>query len=56
MNIHDQDIYFKAKNEGIKQGAYQAKVETANNMPLDLIYKITGLSKEIIEKLQKEKN
>ena len=61
MNIHDQDIYFKAKNEGIKQGEYQAKVETAKsmlleNLPLDLIHKITGLSKEIIEKLQKEKN
>ena len=40
MNIHDQDIYFKAKNEGIaqgisqgfQQGEYQAKVETAKNM------------------------
>ena len=44
MNIHDQDIYFKAKNEGIaqgisqgisqgfQQGEYQAKVETAKNL------------------------
>jgi predicted transposase/invertase (TIGR01784 family) len=47
VNIHDQDIYFKAKNEGLKegisqgitqgiqQGSQQAKIETAKNMLKD---------------------
>ena len=56
MNIHDQDIYFKAKNEGIaqgisqgfQQGEYQAKVETAKNLltmniSIENIAKATGL-------------
>ena len=59
MNIHDQDIYFKAKNEGISQGEYQAKVETAKNMlkdklSLETIIKYTGLSESIILKLPAE--
>lgn len=60
VNIHDQDIYFKAKNEGIaqgiSQGEYQAKIETAKNMlkdklSLETIIKYTGLSESIILKL-----
>ena len=52
MNIHDQDIYFKAKNEGIaqgiSQGEYQAKIETAKNLltmniSIENIAKATGL-------------
>ena len=63
MNIHDQDIYFKAKNEGIaqgiSQGEYQAKIETAKNMlkdklSLETIIKYTGLSESIILKLSAE--
>ena len=52
VNIHDQDIYFKAKNEGIaqgiSQGEYQAKIETAKNLltmniSIENIAKATGL-------------
>ena len=64
VNIHDQDIYFKAKNEGLKegisqgfsQGSQQAKIETARNMflkniPIDIIAECTGLSIEEVSKL-----
>ena len=56
MNIHDQDIYFKAKNEGIAQGEYQAKIETAknmlkNNISLEIIVECTGLSVQNIKNL-----
>ena len=56
VNIHDQDIYFKAKNEGISQGEYQAKVETAknmlkNNISLEIIVECTGLSVQTIKNL-----
>ena len=63
MNIHDQDIYFKAKNEGIaqgiSQGAYEKAIETAKNMlkdklSLETIIKYTGLSESIILKLSAE--
>ena len=63
MNIHDQDIYFKAKNEGIaqgfQQGAYEKAIETAKNMlkdklSLETIIKYTGLSESIILKLSAE--
>ena len=59
MNIHDQDIYFKAKNEGIAQGAYEKAIETAKNMlkdklSLETIIKYTGLSESIILKLSAE--
>ena len=66
VNIHDQDIYFKAKNEGLKegisqgfsQGSQQAKIETAKNMLKDnldiqTILKYTGLSIEEIKSLAK---
>ena len=60
MNIHNQDIYFKAKNEGIaqgiSQGEYQAKIETAkkmlkNNISLEIIVECTGLSVQTIKNL-----
>ena len=63
VNIHDQDIYFKAKNEGIaqgiSQGEYQAKIETAKKMlkdklSLETIIKYTWLSESIIIKLSAE--
>ena len=59
MNLHEQDIYFKAKNEGIAQGAEQAKLETARNMlckkiDFDTICECTGLPLETLEKLAKE--
>ena len=58
VNIHDQDIYFKAKNEGITQGSQQAKIETAKNMLKDnldiqTIIKYTGLSIDEIKNLAK---
>ena len=62
MNIHDQDIYFKAKNEGIsqgfQQGEYQAKVETAKNLlamnlSIENIAKATGLDINTIKDLTK---
>ena len=66
MNIHDQDIYFKAKNEGLKegisqgfsQGSHQKAIETAKNMLKDnldiqTILKYTGLSIEEIKSLAK---
>ena len=60
MNIHDQDIYFKAKNEGIaqgfQQGAYEKAIETAKNMlkdniSLEIIVECTGLSVQTIKNL-----
>ena len=58
MNIHDQDIYFKAKNEGIAQGEYQAKIETAKNLlamnlSIENIAKATGLDINTIKELTK---
>ena len=62
MNIHDQDIYFKAKNEGIfqgfQQGAYEKAIETAKNMILygdsvEKISKVTGLDINLIKDLTK---
>ena len=55
MNIHEQDIYFKAKNEGAEQKA----LETARNMLADsikaeTISKYTGLPIGIVEELAKE--
>ena len=67
MNLHDRDIIKKALAEGevlgiqkgISQGAEQAKIETAkealkNNISIEMISKITGLSLEKITELQKE--
>ena len=56
MNIHDQDIYFKAKNEGIAQGAYEKAIETAknmlkNNISLEIIVECTGLTVQTIKNL-----
>ena len=55
MNLHEQDIYFKAKNEG----AEQAKLETARNMladgiSVDSVSKYSGLPLETVEQLAKE--
>ncbi|MBO5826151.1 MAG: hypothetical protein J6R03_05950 [Treponema sp.] len=67
MNLHDRDIIRKALAEGevlgiqkgISQGAEQTKIETAknalkNNITIEIISKITGLSLEKITELQKE--
>ena len=59
MNLHEQDIYFKAKNEGIAQGAEQAKLETARNMlaygdSIEKIAKITNLPLETVKELANE--
>ncbi len=55
MNIHDQDIYFKAKNEGEQQ----AKIETAKNLlsmnlSIENISKATGLSLDTINELKNQ--
>ena len=59
MNLHEQDIYFKAKNEGIAQGAEQAKLETARQgialkLSLEQIVLLSGLPLETVEQLAKE--
>ena len=67
MNLHDRDIIKKALAEGevlgiqkgISQGAEQTKIETAkealkNNISIEIISKITGLSLEKITEIQKE--
>ena len=59
MNIRETDIYEEGRNDGVAQGAEQAKIETARNMlkyedPLEKIVIITGLSLEIVEELAKE--
>ena len=56
MNIHDQDIYFKAKNEGIAQGAYEKAIETAKKflamgISIEQVAQGTGLSVEAINNL-----
>ena len=58
VNIHDQDIYFKAKNEGIAQGAYEKAIETAKNLlamnlSIENIAKATGLDINTIKELSK---
>ena len=55
MNIHEQDIYFKAKNEG----AEQAKLETARQgialkLSLEQIVLLSGLPLETVKELAKE--
>ena len=55
MNIRETDIY----EEGIAQGAEQAKIETARNMlkygdPLEKIASITSLAMDTVEKLANE--
>ena len=59
MNLHEQDIYFKAKNEGIAQGAEQKALETARNfidlnVPYEQIAQGTGLPLETVKELAKE--
>ena len=55
MNIRETDIY----EEGIVQGAEQAKIETARNLlnmnlSLEQVVQGTGLSLEIVDELAKE--
>ena len=61
MNLHDRDITRKAfaegKEEGISQGAEQAKIETAKNflklgLPIEKVAQGTGLSLEQIQELK----
>ena len=59
MNIHDQDTFYRGKKEGIQQGAYQTKVETAKKMlfdkiDLNTIEKYTGLSIETLKDIATE--
>ena len=48
MNLHDRDNFLRGKKEGITQGEYQAKIETAKNLltmniSIENIAKATGL-------------
>lgn len=59
MNLHEQDIYFKAKNEGIAQGAEQKALETARQgialkLSLEQIVLLSGLPLETVKELAKE--
>ena len=64
MNIHDQDNFLRGKkegiNEGIQQGEYQAKIETAKNMLLaslgsiEQIAQITNLPLATVIELSKQ--
>ena len=59
VNIRETDIYEEGRNDGISQGAEQAKIETAKNMilenlSLEVIARTTGLPFETIRKLLDE--
>ncbi|MBQ4553939.1 MAG: hypothetical protein IJA53_02415 [Spirochaetaceae bacterium] len=59
MNIRETDIYEEGRNDGVAQGAEQAKIETARNLlnmnlSLEQVVQGTGLSLEIVEQLAKE--
>jgi len=59
MNIRETDIYEEGRNDGVAQGAEQAKIETARNflnmnLSLEQVVQGTGLSLEIVEELAKE--
>ena len=63
VNIHDQDNFLRGKkegiNEGIQQGEYQAKIETAKNMLLygdsvEKIAQITNLPLATVIELSKQ--
>ena len=54
VNIHDQDIYFKAKNDGAQQKAIEtAKNMLVKNIPIDIISECTGLTNNEIKELTK---
>ena len=59
MNIRETDIYEEGRNDGIAQGAEQAKIEMARNflnmnLSPEQVAQGTGLSLEIVEQLAKE--
>ncbi|MBO5400477.1 MAG: hypothetical protein J6A14_01420 [Spirochaetaceae bacterium] len=59
MNIRETDIYEEGRNDGVAQGAEQAKIEMARNflnmnLSLEQVAQGTGLSLEIVEQLARE--
>ena len=59
MNIRETDIYEEGRNDGIAQGAEQAKIEMARNflsmnLSLEQIAQGTSLSPEIVAQLARE--
>jgi len=63
MNLHDHDLIYKAKNEGIKEGikegALQNKLENAQNaikenIPLETVAKICNLSLDEVKKIKQD--
>ena len=61
VNIRETDIYEEGRNDGIAQGAEQAKIETARNfLSMNLspkqVVQGTGLPLEIVEQLAKEQS
>ena len=59
MNIRETDIYEEGRNDGVAQGAEQAKIEMARNflnmnLSLEQVAQGTGLSTEIVAQLARE--
>ena len=63
VNLHEWELTERAKKqgweEGEKYGAEQTKIETAknalkNNIPVEMVVKITGLTENKVLELKKE--
>ena len=59
VNIRETDIYEEGRNDGVAQGAEQAKIEMARNflnmnLSLEQVAQGTGLSTEIVAQLARE--
>ena len=59
MNIRETDIYEEGRNDGVAQGAEQAKIEMARNflnmnLSPEQVVQGTGLPLETVEQLAKE--
>ncbi len=60
MNLHDYDIMEESRNEGLAQGAREAKIQTAKNMlkmklgSIEQIAQVSGLSIKEVEELDKK--
>ena len=59
MNIHDQDTFRRGKQEGIQQGTFETKLETAKKfLAMGLTFKQvaegTGLPLETVEEIAKD--
>ena len=60
MNIHDQDTFRRGKQEGIQQGTFETKLETARKflamgLNFEQVAEGTGLPLETVEEIAKSK-